>query len=149
MRLRTAENRLSGNGKFDELVHASRVAAASAATFENRLFTTWAFRAIDLTSAIAGLAAATDSGVAHFVYLSVSQFANGVAPAMRANVAAIGHVTPTRMVAALVYAIENPRHRLKSSTSRAVERLEHRWNVRLRMMSVKVPALQPKFDRHA
>ena len=45
------------------------------------------FRDIDLASALAGMEAAAAQGVKHFVYLSVSQFAGGKAPAMRAYVA--------------------------------------------------------------
>ncbi|MEO8102974.1 MAG: NAD(P)H-binding protein [Betaproteobacteria bacterium] len=45
------------------------------------------FRDIDLASALAGLEAAAGQGVKHLVYLSVSQFADGKAPAMRAYVA--------------------------------------------------------------
>ena len=45
------------------------------------------FRDIDLTAALAGLTAASGQRVAHFVYLSVSQFADGKIPAMHAYVA--------------------------------------------------------------
>lgn len=44
------------------------------------------FRDIDLQAALAGLSAAAERGVAHFVYLSVAQFPDGKAPAMRAYV---------------------------------------------------------------
>jgi uncharacterized protein YbjT (DUF2867 family) len=46
-----------------------------------------AFRDIDLAAALAGLSAAKKGGASHFVYLSVTQFADGKAPAMQAYVA--------------------------------------------------------------
>ncbi|MBL8524034.1 MAG: NmrA family NAD(P)-binding protein [Betaproteobacteria bacterium] len=46
-----------------------------------------AFRDIDLAAALAGLSAAKKGHAAHFVYLSVTQFTDGKAPAMQAYVA--------------------------------------------------------------
>lgn len=46
-----------------------------------------AFRDIDFAAALAGLSAAKKGHAGHFVYLSVTQFADGKAPAMQAYVA--------------------------------------------------------------
>ena len=102
------------------------------------------FRDIDLKSALAGLAAATRQNVAHFVYLSVTQFPDGNAPAMRAYVA-------SRAEAEARIASRVGRGKITATFLRPWYVLGpgHRWPILLKplyWLASRVPALQANVD---
>ncbi len=78
------------------------------------------FRAVDLASAREAIAAALESGIYHFIYVSVAH----PAPIMADYITArrLGFVTITQMIAALVEAVQRPPTKIRTLTVADIRR---------------------------
>ena len=126
----TFSARVSGCDTFVQMVGVPHPSPRKAGEFRN----------IDLCAAVAGLDAACSQRVAHFVYLSVTQFAGHRAPAMHAYVA-------SRATAEARISAEVARGKLAASFLRPWYVLGpgHRWPLLLKplyALASRVPALR-------